>query len=141
VGILPSLTLFTQKAFISFAIIIYAIGTRNTFWKSLRRTVLTKKTIKFEVRQDMKCTVCGAELVENFDSTYFCEICGHDYADFNDEYEENEFDFDGYLEPEDEEFDCGFSPGLGCSLIGSEECDFECPYRDDLFKHPDYPNV
>lgn len=37
-------------------------------------------------------------------------------------------------------FDCGFAPGEGCSMIGSEDCDFDCPYRDELMKHPAYPN-
>ncbi len=28
------------------------------------------------------------------------------------------------------EFDCGFYPGAGtCSKAGSEECDWDCPYR------------
>lgn len=40
-----------------------------------------------------------------------------------------------------EEFDCGFIPGEGCSMVGSEDCDFDCPYRDELMKHPAYPNV
>lgn len=44
-------------------------------------------------------------------------------------------------EDDEESFDCGFIPGYGCQLGGSEECDFECPYRDELENHPDYPNV
>jgi hypothetical protein len=38
------------------------------------------------------------------------------------------------------DFDCGFVPGDGCQLVGTEDCDFECPQRDALLKHPDYPN-
>lgn len=31
------------------------------------------------------------------------------------------------------EFDCGWSPASGgCSMAGSEDCDFECPYREDM---------
>lgn len=37
-------------------------------------------------------------------------------------------------------FDCGFIPGDGCLLAGTEDCDWECPYRRALEKHPNYPN-
>lgn len=59
---------------------------------------------------------------------------------------------DFYLEHDDElcddrdddyevGFDCGFIPGYGCQLAGTEDCDFDCPHRDALTNHPDYPNV
>lgn len=32
--------------------------------------------------------------------------------------------------PEEENFDCGFIPGEGCQLAGTEDCDFNCPYHD-----------
>ena len=38
-----------------------------------------------------------------------------------------EYDDDGNPYPE-----CGWSPGQGCSLAGSEECDFECPNRAEM---------
>lgn len=41
----------------------------------------------------------------------------------------------------EEEFDCGFVPGVGCLDAGSEDCDWECPYSHELHNHPDYPNV
>lgn len=41
---------------------------------------------------------------------------------------------------EDEQFDCGFVTGEGCSMAGTEDCDFDCPYADELMKHPAYPN-
>lgn len=47
----------------------------------------------------------------------------------------NDWD-DGSIEP----FDCGFIPGEGCSMVATEDCDFDCPYRDELMKHPAYPN-
>jgi hypothetical protein len=57
---------------------------------------------------------------------------------FNDD--EEEFDYDRedveyWLSPEDDghefEFDCGYDPESKiCGHIGSELCDFECPYRD-----------
>lgn len=33
------------------------------------------------------------------------------------------------LEEDEEYFDCGYIPGEGCTMAGSEDCDFECPYR------------
>ncbi len=37
---------------------------------------------------------------------------------------------DLYPSEEDEDYsDCGWTPGGGCSMAGSEECDFECPNR------------
>lgn len=32
--------------------------------------------------------------------------------------------------------ECGWLPpelGGGCSIVGSEYCDFDCPFRDELF--------
>lgn len=55
-------------------------------------------------------------------------------------------EFDYWLESidEDEPIDeleqwlggrCGFIPDLGtCDLAGSEECDFDCPLRDDFYQ-------
>lgn len=50
---------------------------------------------------------------------------------FDDDYDE---DADDHLEDDEDEeyFDCGWSPGGGCSMAGSEECDFECPNRDAM---------
>jgi hypothetical protein len=42
---------------------------------------------------------------------------------------------------DDYEFDCGFIPGDGCSMAGSEDCDWECPYSHRLISHPRYPYV
>ncbi len=42
---------------------------------------------------------------------------------------------DGFDDDEDPVFDCGWTPEVGgCSLAGSEDCDFECPYRDDMIR-------
>lgn len=35
-------------------------------------------------------------------------------------------------EEEDFDFDCGMDSSGGCSMAGSEECDFECPNRDAM---------
>lgn len=47
---------------------------------------------------------------------------------------------DDYDEPDEDEFDCGFIPGHGCLMAGTEDCDFECPNRDRLLSSPYYPN-
>lgn len=33
--------------------------------------------------------------------------------------------------------ECGFIPGEGCQLIGTEDCEFDCPYRDAYYKELD----
>ncbi len=53
--------------------------------------------------------------------------------EFNDEP-----DFDDEMDEQD--FDCGFAPGYGCQLAGTEDCDFDCPYRDRLEASSHYPN-
>ncbi len=51
-----------------------------------------------------------------------------------DDYE----DYDGPWDEDDEDYaDCGWMPGGGCSLAGSEECDFECPNRDSMIAELD----
>ncbi len=48
-------------------------------------------------------------------------------SDFDDE------DCDGDFDDDEEYGDCGEDrTNGGCSLAGSEECDFECPYRDSM---------
>ena len=66
-------------------------------------------------------------------------ICHPEYPDPDDP----DYYLTDELDDEDFEkwFDCGFVSGEGCLLGGSEECDFECPYRDELLAHPDFPNV
>ncbi len=49
-------------------------------------------------------------------------------------------DFDDGLDEDDEEdwgFECGEDVNGGCSLAGSEECDFECPNRDAMIARLD----
>lgn len=36
-----------------------------------------------------------------------------------------------YLEDEEDRFDCGKGRDGLCGKAGSEECDFECPYRNE----------
>lgn len=53
------------------------------------------------------------------------------------EYEDNDFD-------EEDDYDLGEECGRwmdgrlthSCTKAGSEECDFECPYRDSLYGSP-----
>ena len=47
---------------------------------------------------------------------------------FDDDDEVTEEDALDYLREE-----CGQTPDGGCLLAGSEQCDFECPFRDGLF--------
>jgi hypothetical protein len=55
-------------------------------------------------------------------------------------YEDDYLDDDGtgeWDEDDEEQFDCGvYRDGngriLGCGMAGSEECDFECPYRESV---------
>lgn len=51
-----------------------------------------------------------------------------EYDDSEDDlYPEDEYYWDD--SEEDEDFDCSFISGQGCLMAGSEECDWECPYR------------
>lgn len=45
------------------------------------------------------------------------------------DYIEDDGDWD---EDDDEFLDCGWDSSGGCSMAGSEECDFECPNRDAM---------
>lgn len=88
----------------------------------------------------MMCEVCPSTAV-SYDlglEMYVCQTCGHSWFP-DDEYEDAISDFTD--DDFDIEFDCGFQPGFGCLYAGSEDCDFDCPYRDSLHRHPDYPNV
>ena len=38
---------------------------------------------------------------------------------------------DGYEEEEDHAFDCHMDRNGNCGKAGSEECEFECPYRNE----------
>ena len=52
--------------------------------------------------------------------------------------DENYYDEDDYPDDDDEDqFDCGAMRDMnnrmvGCQKAGSEECDFECPYRESV---------
>jgi hypothetical protein len=41
-------------------------------------------------------------------------------------------DEDDYEDDDEDDFDCGLDADGNCGKIGSEECDFECPYRDEI---------
>lgn len=48
---------------------------------------------------------------------------------------DDDYDGDPWADEYDEEdeFECGYAPMLGsCTLGGTEDCDFECPYRDAI---------
>lgn len=51
---------------------------------------------------------------------------------FDDAHDEMDDDFDDDEYCDDLDFDCGMDRNGMCGKAGSEECDFECPYRDEL---------
>ena len=58
------------------------------------------------------------------------EFYGFDDSDFDTDAED--YDEDGEFE-----FDCGAMRDMsgrmvGCSMAGSEDCDFDCPYRESV---------
>ncbi|MHC5828087.1 MAG: hypothetical protein ACYT04_72400 [Nostoc sp.] len=57
-----------------------------------------------------------------------------DEDDFDDNLEDN---YDDDLDGDD--FECGFVPRDGCSMVGTQDCEFECPYRTRLISHPQFP--
>ena len=44
----------------------------------------------------------------------------------------NEADMDDDDLEEEEEFDCGMMPDGTCQYAGTEMCDWECPYHNEL---------
>lgn len=51
-------------------------------------------------------------------------------------------DYEDDADDEEDEFDCHamFSRSgkfIGCGAAGSEECDFQCPYRSELYGEED----
>lgn len=61
---------------------------------------------------------------------YLCTACGMVDPCFEDE---RMYADDDYPDDDDEpEFDCGWVRGMGCTMAGSEECDWECPHRRDF---------
>lgn len=95
-----------------------------------------------------KCKECG-ELLMPVESGLVCpnghgKLVLHSHvdslADDVDWIDEDEEDFDdfGFDDEEEDEYDraldeCGQLPkhlGGGCTLAGTEHCDFDCPFRD-----------
>lgn len=64
-----------------------------------------------------------------------CDVPPKVPASANDNRNDDLPDDDNEYDAEDEfEFDCHLDPESGqCGAAGSEECDFECPYRDSEF--------
>lgn len=69
------------------------------------------------------CAACG-ELVYPYGSAPWDDVGDDDYPDAG----------DGWDDDDESEFDCGWVRGQGCQLAGTEECDFECPFRDGNYK-------
>lgn len=72
------------------------------------------------------CEECGEEHVLCLDCRLCLKYCHEpDYCAAWDN------PYDDFYESE---FDCGFVPEQGCQKAGSEECEFECPYREEHYK-------
>lgn len=61
---------------------------------------------------------------------------------FDDDQEWSDDDFDECDDEPSKSYDlnfdeCGFIPGEGCLLVGSEDCELDCPYRDAYYKELD----
>lgn len=71
---------------------------------------------------------------------WLCVPCGLFYAYGCAPWEDDDWsevwDDDGIRADVDDEheFDCGWVPGMGCTMAGSEDCDWECPHRRDFEK-------
>ena len=52
--------------------------------------------------------------------------------EYDDDHRFDYMDYDDDAADEDDPdwFECGLGPDGQCSKAGSEECDFNCPYRD-----------
>lgn len=83
---------------------------------------------------------CDHEFYEGYYGTH-CRKCDW-FAPFGSEpwlteddgfYPISDYQGDGW-DDDEPEFDCGWVRGVGCTLAGTEECDFECPFRDDNYK-------
>lgn len=81
-------------------------------------------------------TACNHEkLVEGYYG-HDCAACGELIYPYGcAPWDDGDDDWDQSDDGEDEDlFDCGWVPGIGCQMAGTEECDFECPFRDDNHK-------
>ena len=47
----------------------------------------------------------------------------------NIDHDPTDFDDDGLDDEDEEYYDCGMDRDGGCSLAGTEQCDWECPYE------------
>jgi hypothetical protein len=77
------------------------------------------------------CLTCGRlrpVCCGNFTDGFWCvSCCPSPYDDDDDDEGDFYGDDDG---DEDASFDCGMDIHGDCGKSGSEECDFECPYRN-----------
>lgn len=72
------------------------------------------------------CAACG-ELVYPYGSEpWMPDDSDYPAAGRGDGWDDDEFD--SWLDQ------CGWVRGQGCQLAGTEECDFDCPFRDDNYK-------
>ena len=80
---------------------------------------------------------CDHKWIESYYG-HDCEKCGtffpHGGAPWDEPIYPDE-DWPNEKPYDDEEwFDCGWVRGMGCTMAGSEICDWECPHRRDFEK-------
>lgn len=68
------------------------------------------------------------------DYGFICTTCGMADPCFEDERSYPGDDWPNDEQDDDEYFDCGWVRGQGCTMAGTEECDWECPHRRDFEK-------
>ena len=65
------------------------------------------------------------------------DLPGGDHEDHGDWDDGDDWDHDDREEEDELDYwlgNCGWVRGQGCTLAGTEECDFECPFRADNYK-------
>lgn len=80
----------------------------------------------FEMREP--CATCGKHrpvCCGDFTNGFWChDCCPHPYDEREDGYPYDDEDI------EEGDFDCHMGPDGSCGLAGTEECDWDCPYRN-----------
>lgn len=95
-------------------------------WRALHQRKLRSKRLH-------RCAECGSGL-DRSEVFGLCENCHAEPWCFHDDYYDPDDDFDDDDEWENAMQECGQSRYGGCTLAGTEFCDFDCPFRDeDLF--------
>lgn len=89
------------------------------------------------------CAGCGVFIAGIDDFSIYCEHCrdeikADNFPEYDDDSDLDIGDDFGDRDDEDDEYEeavanCGQVRGMGCMKAGSEECDFDCPFRDAMY--------